>query len=45
MGVQGTYKLPESYIDGYKAMGDAVTLPVAAWFAKNFALPPCEGHT
>lgn len=39
MGVPEAYKLPGSYNDGYKAMGDAVAVPVAAWLAKNLLLP------
>lgn len=39
MGVPEAYKIPGSYNDGYKAMGDAVAVPVAAWLAKNLFLP------
>lgn len=39
MGVPDAYKIPGSYNDGYKAMGDAVAVPVAAWLAKNLLLP------
>lgn len=39
MGVPEGYKIPGSYNDGYKAMGDAVAVPVAAWLAKNLLLP------
>lgn len=39
MGVPEAYKIPGSYNDGYKAMGDAVAVPVAAWLAKNLLLP------
>lgn len=39
MGVPEAYKIPGSYNDGYKAMGDAVAVPVAAWLAKNLLSP------
>lgn len=39
MGVPEAYKIPGTYNDGYKAMGDAVAVPVAAWLAKNLLLP------
>lgn len=39
MGVPEAYKIPGSYNDGYKTMGDAVAVPVAAWLAKNLLLP------
>jgi DNA (cytosine-5)-methyltransferase 1 len=39
MGVSDAYKIPGSYNDGYKAMGDAVAVPVVAWLAKNLLLP------
>lgn len=39
MGAPETYKIPGSYNDGYKAMGDAVVVPVVKWLAKNLLLP------
>jgi len=39
MGAPESYKLPGSYNDGYKAMGDAVAVPVARWLAKKLLLP------
>ncbi|MBI3524770.1 MAG: DNA cytosine methyltransferase [Betaproteobacteria bacterium] len=39
MGAPETYKLPGSYNDGYKAMGDAVAVPVARWLAEKLLLP------
>lgn len=39
MGAPDTYKIPGSYNDGYKAMGDAVAVPVAKWLATNLLLP------
>lgn len=35
MGAPDTYQLPGGYNDGYKAMGDAVAVPVATYLAKN----------
>lgn len=34
MGVRDSFKLPGSYNDGYRAMGDAVAVPVTRWLAK-----------
>lgn len=39
MGAPETYKLPGSYNDGYKALGDAVAVPVASWLAKHLLSP------
>jgi len=39
MGAPETYKLPGSYNDVYKAMGDAVVVPVVRWLAKKLLLP------
>lgn len=39
MGAPDTYKLVGSYNDGYKAMGDAVAVPVAAWLSKYLLAP------
>ena len=39
MGAPENYKIPGSYNDGYKAMGDAVAVPVANWLAMNLLLP------
>lgn len=39
MGAPESYKLPGSYNDGYKALGDAVAVPVAAWLAKHLLFP------
>lgn len=39
MGAPETYKIPGSYNDGYKAMGDAVAVPVARWLAETLLLP------
>jgi DNA (cytosine-5)-methyltransferase 1 len=39
MGAPETYKIPGSYNDGYKALGDAVAVPVAAWLAQHLLSP------
>ena len=39
MGAPETYKLPGSYNDGYKAMGDAVAVPVTRWLSKHLLRP------
>ena len=36
MGAPDSFVLPEAYNDGYKAMGDAVVLPVAAFLGRSF---------
>jgi DNA (cytosine-5)-methyltransferase 1 len=36
MGAPDSFVLPEAYNDGYKAMGDAVVLPVATFLGKSF---------
>jgi DNA (cytosine-5)-methyltransferase 1 len=35
MGLPDTYKLPESYNEGYHVMGDAVVVPVVAWLERH----------
>jgi DNA (cytosine-5)-methyltransferase 1 len=42
MGVPESYRLPGSYNDVYKAMGDAVAVPVARWLAKTLLAPLVE---
>ena len=39
MGAPDTYKIPGTYNDGYKAMGDAVAVPVAEWLATKLLFP------
>ena len=39
MGAPESFKLPGSFNDGYKAMGDAVAAPVAAYLAKHLLFP------
>lgn len=42
MGAPESYQLPGSYNDGYKALGDAVAVPVAAWLAQHLLSPLVE---
>lgn len=35
MGARDSFKLPGSYNDGYRAMGDAVAVPVTRWLARH----------
>ena len=42
MGAPDTYHLPNTYNDGYKAMGDAVALPVATFVGKEFLMQLAE---
>ncbi|WP_221063735.1 DNA cytosine methyltransferase [Methylomagnum ishizawai] len=42
MGAPASYKLPGTYNDGYKAMGDAVALPVSRYLAENLLSPLAE---
>ncbi len=42
MGAPDSFKLPGSYNDGYKAMGDAVALPVARFIGENFLIKLAE---
>jgi len=39
MGVRKSYKIPGTYNDGYKAMGDAVCVPVVRYLAKTLLFP------
>ena len=39
MGAPDSYRLPGSYNDGYRAMGDAVAVPVAKWLARYLLAP------
>lgn len=39
MGAPETFKLPGAFNDGYRAMGDAVAAPVAAYLAKHLLFP------
>jgi DNA (cytosine-5)-methyltransferase 1 len=52
MGVPDSFKLPTNYNDAYKAMGDAVVVPVVRWLSENLLVPlttaavrlPLNGH-
>lgn len=39
MGAPESYSIPGTYNDGYKAMGDAVAVPVVRHLAKGLLLP------
>ncbi len=39
MGVRAGYKIPGSYNDAYKAMGDAVAVPVTRYLARHLLAP------
>jgi len=39
MGVRDSYKIPGSYNNGYKAMGDAVAVPVVRFLAEYLLFP------
>ena len=39
MGAPETFRLPGAFNDGYRAMGDAVAVPVAAYLAKHLLAP------
>ncbi len=42
MGAPKNYKLPGTYNDGYKAMGDAVAVPVTRYLAEHLLAPLAE---
>ena len=42
MGAPENYKLPGAYNDGYKAMGDAVAVPVSRYLAEKLLSPLAE---
>jgi DNA (cytosine-5)-methyltransferase 1 len=39
MGADDSFRIPGSYNGGYRAMGDAVAVPVTAWIAKHLLMP------
>ena len=39
MGARRSYKIPGSYNDGYRAMGDAVAVPVSRYLARHLFAP------
>lgn len=42
MGAPDSFILPGSYNDGYKAMGDAVAMPVAQFIGERFLIKIAE---
>lgn len=42
MGAPKNYKIPGTYNDGYKAMGDAVAVPVSRYLTENLLFPLAE---
>lgn len=42
MGAPDTFLLPGSYNDGYRAMGDAVAVPVTRWLTRHLLAPLTE---
>jgi DNA (cytosine-5)-methyltransferase 1 len=42
MGAPESFLLPDTYNDGYKAMGDAVVMPVATFIGKSFLMELAE---
>ena len=39
MGAPDSYKVPGAYNDGYRAMGDAVAVPVVRWLTRHLLSP------
>lgn len=39
MGAPDTFEIPGSYNDGYRAMGDAVAVPVVRWLTRHLLAP------
>ncbi len=39
MGAPDSFRVPGTYNDGYRAMGDAVAVPVTRWLAQHLLLP------
>jgi DNA (cytosine-5)-methyltransferase 1 len=44
MGAPDTFQIPGSYNDGYRAMGDAVALPVVRWLTRHLLTPLAVRH-
>ena len=42
MGVPDKFKLPNTYNDAYRAMGDGVAVPVVSWLSENLLFPLAE---
>lgn len=43
MGVKDSYKLPKSYNDAYKLMGDGLAVPAVSWLEQNILFPLAAG--
>ena len=39
MGAPDAFQIPGSYNDGYRAMGDAVVVPVVRWLTRHLLAP------
>ena len=39
MGAPDTFAIPGTYNDGYRAMGDAVVVPVVRWLTRHLLVP------
>lgn len=39
MGAPDTFWLPDRYNDAYRAMGDAVAVPVVSWLSRQLLIP------
>lgn len=44
MGVPDDFKLPDTYNDAYRAMGDGVAVPVVSWLSENLLFPLAENR-
>ena len=44
MGAPESFRIPGTYNEGYKAMGDAVAAPVAQWLGKTFLAPIVQAN-
>ncbi|MEO8500938.1 MAG: DNA cytosine methyltransferase [Vicinamibacteria bacterium] len=42
MGAPDSFRVPGTYNDGYRAMGDAVAVPVTRWLAQHLLLPMAQ---
>lgn len=42
MGAPESFQVPGSYNDGYRAMGDAVAVPVTRWLSRHILAPLTE---
>ncbi|MHB9031073.1 MAG: DNA cytosine methyltransferase, partial [Candidatus Latescibacterota bacterium] len=42
MGVRDTFKIPGTYNEAYRALGDAVAVPVTSFLANHLLVPLCQ---